>query len=118
MSPLKVLYIEDNPLVREIMCEVLAEGCRDVTAVATGEEGLSAIHARQFDIVVTDVSLPAMSGLEFARQVKLICPTMPIILASGYPLNPEDCRLGPRVKAITKPVNPPDLDKLIAELCG
>jgi hypothetical protein len=43
---------------------------------------------------------------------------MPVILASGYPLDPEDCRLGPRVKAITKPFNRPELDVLIEELCG
>jgi two-component system cell cycle response regulator CpdR len=118
IPPLKVLYIEDNPLVREITCELLSDGSREVTAVATGEEGLSAVFSRRFDIVVTDVSLPAMSGLEFARQVKLIDPAMPIILASGYPLNAEDCRLGANVKTITKPFNPPDLDSLIQELCG
>ncbi len=119
IPPLKVLYIEDNPLVREITCELLSDdGTRDVTAVATGEEGLSAVLNRRFDIVVTDVSLPAMSGLEFARQVKLIDPGMPIILASGYPLNAKDCRLGANVKTITKPFNPPDLDSLIQELCG
>jgi hypothetical protein len=44
--------------------------------------------------------------------------TLPIILASGHSLNPEDCRLGPLVKAIIKPVDPADLDKLIEGLCG
>jgi CheY-like chemotaxis protein len=117
-TPLRVLYIEDDKLVREITCELLADASREVTAVATGEEALSEVNARRFDIMVTDVSLPAMSGLELVRQVKTIDPSMPVILASGYPLDPEDCRLGPRVKAITKPFNRPELDVLIEELCG
>jgi CheY-like chemotaxis protein len=66
--------------------------------------------------MVTDVSLPAMSGLELVRQVKTIDPSMPVIVASGYPLDPEDCRLGPRVKTITKPFNRPELDVLIEDL--
>ena len=117
MPPLRVLYIEDDELVREITCELLADASMEVTAVATGEEALSEFRARRFDIMVTDVSLPAMSGLELVRQVKSIDPSMPVILASGYPLDPDDCRLGPRVKAITKPFNRPELDVLIQELC-
>ena len=117
MPPLRVLYIEDDELVREITCELLADASLEVTAVATGEEALSEFRARRFDIMVTDVSLPAMSGLELVRQVKSIDPSMPVILASGYPLDPDDCRLGPRVKAITKPFNRPELDVLIQELC-
>ncbi len=116
--PLRVLYIEDNELIREITCELLEDASREVTAVATGEEALSQVNARRFDIMVTDVSLPAMSGLELVRMVKAIDPSMPVILASGYPLDPEECRLGPRVKAITKPFNRPELDMLIEELCG
>jgi two-component system cell cycle response regulator CpdR len=116
-SPLRVLYIEDNALVRELTCELLADGSREVVAVATGEEALSAFNAKRFDLVLTDVSLPAMSGLELARRVKRIDPAVPIILATGYPLDPNDCQLGPQVKAITKPIHASDLDALIQQLC-
>ena len=118
MEPLKVLYIEDDELVREITCEMLADDSLEVTAVATGEEALSEFTSRRFDIVVTDVGLPAMSGLELVRRVKELDPSMPVILASGYPLDPKACNLGSRVRAITKPFNRPQLDVLIRELCG
>jgi two-component system, cell cycle response regulator CpdR len=117
-SPLRVLYIEDNALVREITCELLAdENMREIVAVATGEEALAAFKASPFDIVVTDVSLPAMSGLELVRHLKEIAPSVPIILASGYQLDLEYWRLGTKIRAISKPFTAPELHALIQEMC-
>jgi len=115
--PLRMLYIEDNALVREITCDLLAADIREIVAVATGEEAISIFEAGRFDLVVTDVSLPAMSGLELMRRIREIAPSMPIILATGYPLDPVDYRLGPSIRAITKPFSPPELRALIQELC-
>jgi CheY-like chemotaxis protein len=115
---LRVLYIEDNELVREITCDLLAADAREIVAVATGEEALCAFEASRFDIVVTDVSLPAMSGFELVRRLKQLAPSTPVILASGYPLDIEECRLGTKVRAITKPFDAPQLEALIADLCG
>jgi len=117
-APLRVLYIEDNALVREITCDLLADDSREIVAVATGEEALSAFEASRFDIVVTDVSLPAMSGFELVRRVRKMAPTTPVILASGYPIDLEECRLGTQVRTITKPFNAPELEALIEDLCG
>jgi two-component system, cell cycle response regulator CpdR len=118
MSSLRVLYIEDNELVREITCDLLAGDKQEVVAVATAEEALSAFKAGRFDIVVTDVSLPAMSGLDLVRHLKEIAPLVPIILASGYRLDPDFFKLGPNIRAITKPFSAPDLQALIQDLCG
>ena len=114
---LRVLYIEDNELVREITCELLAGDAREIVAVGSGEEGLSAFKDSRFDIVITDVSLPAMSGFDLVRHVKRLAPSIPVIVASGYPLNLDDEQLGPKVRAITKPLEAPQLDALIQDLC-
>ena len=116
-SPLRILYVEDNKLIREITCELLLESFRQVTAVATAEEALNAFSTQRFDLVTTDVNLPAMSGIELARQIQRLDPSVPIILASGYTLDPSCCGFGPKVRAITKPVDPHDLEVLIQELC-
>ncbi len=116
--PLRVLYIEDNALVREITCDLLADETREIVAVATGEEALTVFEESRFDIVVTDVSLPAMSGFELVRRVKQLAPGTPVILASGYPLDIEECRLGEQVRSITKPFDAPELEALIEDLCG
>jgi|HubBroStandDraft_1064217.scaffolds.fasta_scaffold00416_22 CheY-like chemotaxis protein len=115
--PLRVLYIEDNELVREVTCELLAGDAREIVAVASGEEALSAFKDGRFDIVITDVSLPAMSGFDLVRHVKRLAPSMPVIVASGYPLDLVAEQLGPKVRAITKPLEAPQLDALIQDLC-
>jgi len=116
--PLRVLYIEDNALVRELTCDLLAGDEREIVAVATGEEALRAFKASHFDIVVTDVNLPSMSGLELMRHVKQISPSVPVILASGHRLDPDFCRLGPKIRAITKPFSAPEMHALIEDLCS
>jgi len=115
--PLRMLYVEDNALVREITCDLLAGDIREIVAVASGEEAIGIFEAGRFDVVVTDVSLPAMSGLELMRHIQEAAPSMPIILASGYPLDAADYRLGPSIRTITKPFSPPELRALIQELC-
>lgn len=117
-SPLRVLYIEDNALVREITSDLLAQDMREIVAVATAEEALSVFKAGRFDLVVTDVSLPAMSGLDLVRHLKEIAPSVPIILASGYYLDPNFFSLGSNIRAITKPFGAPELQALIQELCS
>jgi two-component system cell cycle response regulator CpdR len=116
--PLRVLYIEDNALVREITSDLLADDSREIVAVATAEEALSVFKDGRFDIVVTDVSLPAMSGLDLVRHLKEISPSVPIVLASGYRLDPDFFSLGSNIRAITKPFGAPELQALIEELCG
>jgi two-component system, cell cycle response regulator CpdR len=118
VTPLRVLYVEDNALVREITCELLAVDEREVIAVATGEEALRVFQESHFDIVVTDISLPAMSGMDLVRHLQKLAPSVPIILASGYPIALEDARLGSNIRAITKPFEAPQLEALIHDLCG
>lgn len=114
-SPLKVLYVEDNALVRELTLELLADAKRQVVAVASAEEALS-LDPQSFDLIITDVSLPGMSGVDFARRLQTLDASLPIILVSGYRLDTEEFRLGPNIRAITKPFGSPELEALIQEL--
>ena len=116
-SPLRILYVEDNPIVREVTAELLARDQRHIVAVATAEEALRAFRESAFDVVITDVSLPQMSGLDLARTILGIEPTVPIIVASGYYLDLSLLALGPSVRAIVKPFEAADIDALIAEMC-
>lgn len=84
-----MLLIEDDGLVRETYEEALRSKGHLVTAVPTGKDGLSAFGAHGFDLVITDLSMPGMSGLELAQQVKQIDPAVRIILISGWG-NPDE----------------------------
>lgn len=117
-TPLRILYIEDNPIVREVTVELLDHSRRQITALATAEEGLHEFKENAFDIVITDISLPAMSGLDLARNLLDIQPKLPIIVASGYSLDLSRRSWGSNVRAIVKPFDGAQIDALITELCG
>jgi CheY-like chemotaxis protein len=116
-KPLRILYVEDNDLVRSITQELLAQPSRTVVAVASAEEALKLFESDVFDVVVTDVSLPAMSGLDLARRLLQRAPAMPIIIATGYKLTSENAALGERTRVITKPFEQEQIDRLLNELC-
>ena len=105
-------------MVREITTELLMQSHPQVVASRTAEEGLREYKEGRFDVVITDISLPAMSGLDLARNILVLEPTMPIIVASGYLLDWSLQTLGPNVRAIVKPFEVEQIDALISELCA
>lgn len=114
--PLKILYVEDNPIVREVTSELLAQDQRQVVCMATAEEALTEFKERPYDVVITDVSLPVMSGIDLARNILSLNPAAPIIIASGYALTPVE-NMGPKVRTIVKPFEAHQIDSLITDLC-
>ena len=115
-SPQRILYVEDNSIVREVTAELLAQEQRDIVAVATAEEALHEFREHPFNVVITDVSLPQMSGLDLARTLLDLNPNVLIIVASGYQLDLTLQKWGPNVRAIVKPFEAADIDALIADL--
>ena len=117
-SNLRILYVEDNELVREVTAELLNADGREIVSVASAEEALEKFQGAPFELVITDVSLPAMSGIDLARQIRSFKPEIPIIIASGYSLDLSSQNWGPTVRSIIKPFDGADIDALISELCA
>lgn len=115
-DPLRVLYVEDNSLVREVTAELLAQEQRQIVACADAEAALQEFSANSFDIVITDVSLPVMSGIELARHLLRVKPRLPIIIASGYSLDFGLENWGANVRSIIKPFAAPEIEELITAL--
>ena len=118
LKPLRILYVEDNDLVREVTAELLYADGREIVAVASAEEALQEFTERAFDLVITDVSLPAMSGMDLSRQIRGLNPQLPIIIASGYFLDLTQQNWSTGVRSIIKPFDGDDIDALISELCA
>lgn len=115
-APLRILYVEDNAVVREITSELLAQDQRQIVSCASAEEALKAFAANPFDLVITDVSLPAMSGIELARSILELEPRVPIIIASGYDLDFAVENWASNVRSIIKPFEAADIEALMSEL--
>jgi DNA-binding NtrC family response regulator len=78
----EILVVDDDDIIRETLCELLSENhvCH---AVDTAEEALSKLEAQAFDVVVTDISMPGLSGLDLLNRVVQLYPGTPVIIISG-----------------------------------
>lgn len=108
-----ILVVEDESAVREMTSVVLRRAGYDVTAVNDGVEALRRLAAATvpIDVLVTDVVMPGISGIELAEQVIARIPSAGIVLLSGY--NPETLDLDRVVRRgalfLAKPVSSSDL---------
>ena len=118
MKFLSILYVEDNDELRETFCEMLEGEGREIVACADGEAALALWEARAFDVVLTDISLPGMSGTDLARRILAKAPNSWIVLCSGYQYRHGLTALGPNVRSLPKPFELEELDALIGEITG
>lgn len=81
---MEILLVEDSPEVSLITVEYLTELGHQAVAVADAELAMEQLAQRPFDAVVTDVSLPGMSGIELAKELFKHHPRLPVVIASGY----------------------------------
>jgi len=81
--PAKILIIEDERSVREVLTKMLESRGYHVVASADGQSGLNRFQEEPFDLVVTDLNMPGLSGWDVAREVKLHAPGTPVILVTG-----------------------------------
>ncbi len=86
MSVMKVLVAEDHPITRQGICKLLEdEGNFTVIGEASdGEEAVQMVADLQPDVVIMDVAMPKLNGIEATRQIKLIRPSTAVLILSAY----------------------------------
>jgi DNA-binding NarL/FixJ family response regulator len=82
----KVAVVEDNPVLRGQLVQILgsAEDIRCVGAFASAEEALRQIPSKRPDVVLMDIKLPGMSGIECVAELKSVMPDLQIIMVTVY----------------------------------
>ena len=117
-SGLRVLLVEDDDDNRELMAEVLESSGYAVLTAASGQEGLQTLSEHPIDVVVTDVGMPGMGGLEMARAAKTIAPAVPVVIVTGWAEREDIARArGREVDAVLiKPVDPDALTSAVADV--
>jgi CheY-like chemotaxis protein len=113
---MRVLFVDDNQDVRDAVGALLQEEGLDVHACASAEEAEAVFAAGGLDFLLTDVSLPAKSGVALARAVLQRAPAMWIVFLSGYAMDDHLAALGPRVRCLRKPFLPEALHEIIEEI--
>jgi CheY-like chemotaxis protein/anti-sigma regulatory factor (Ser/Thr protein kinase) len=80
----RVLVVEDEEKIREVLNEAFRTSGHEVTEATTGAEALKHLNQGDFDIMVCDLGLPELSGLHVARWVREHRPDLPVIIATGF----------------------------------
>lgn len=83
-APRSILVLEDEEEIRSMLVDALAEAGYRVESATDGLTGLAHFQGGNFDVVLTDLSLPERSGLDVARAVKSMRPETPVVLITGW----------------------------------
>jgi len=83
MKPGKVLVVDDEPEVRQVLLEFLSSRGYDVTAASGGVEALAFVESDKPDLVLLDVAMPDMDGVETLRRIVAIDPSLAVIMVTA-----------------------------------
>lgn len=81
----RVLVVEDDDTVRNVLTVLLFQEGYNVHAVCDGQEALTEMKRRRFDVVITDNCMPRLDGIEFLSLSRIVWPDTPVIMVSGGP---------------------------------
>ncbi len=105
-KPIRILVVDDQPVLREILSEYLKVDGHQVTTAPDGKEALEKFREQRFDLVITDKAMPGMTGDEIAVEMRTLRPEMPILLLSGFAETGISESISDAVTAVVgKPVN-------------
>ncbi|MBL8152401.1 MAG: response regulator, partial [Blastocatellia bacterium] len=80
----RILVIDDEMVVRGVIQEILQDEGYQVVDAATGEDGIILFNKEHFDLVITDLGMPVMSGWDVTQILKSINQEVPVILLTGW----------------------------------
>jgi CheY-like chemotaxis protein len=115
---LRVLVVDDQEIICELISEhLVSDGHETVTASVT-EDALQYLNGGRFDLVITDQSMPGMSGIQLGQMVKKMHPTTTVILLTGYG---DELKVQGQLPdgidmIVSKPVSSVELRKVVHEI--
>lgn len=122
MSGKLILHVEDNEYNRKIIRDLLSKNSYEIVEAHNGEAALDALARRRPDLILMDVQLPKLSGLEVTRMIRAdpLLAQIPVIAITSFALSGDD-RLALEAGCnayIAKPFRPRDLLEMIRRFIG
>jgi DNA-binding NtrC family response regulator len=118
MSHANVLVVEDDPRARELMSALLIDMGYQVTSTENGDEALRYLYSEEAcDVILSDVVMPGMSGVELARRCQEARPGLPVVLISGKPEGIASAMRSPSL-ALAKPFTRGRLSEMLDTALG
>jgi len=113
----RILCVDDDKEFTEMLETVLRLGGFDVQAAYSGKFALQTLESSDFDLVITDLSMPGMDGIQFIRRVRELKPTQRIVVVTGFPsqrTQHQASKLG-TLYYLVKPIHPHRLIEVVKE---
>jgi DNA-binding response OmpR family regulator len=112
---MQILVIDDEPLVRRLLKQVLEKRGHTVTEAGNGQEGVRCFRENNIDLVITDHGMPVMNGLDAAFRIKKQKPGTPVLLITGW--QTESDAIFQKPSSIDEFISKPfDLEKIVASV--
>jgi CheY-like chemotaxis protein len=110
----KILIIDDNEEVLDIFKQLLLDEGYRVSTASNGASGVVLFLMQNFDLVITDINMPGMNGLDVIKRINNIVKVPIILMSSDYlPVEPDDARFMGVNAVISKTINDYDFCELI-----
>jgi CheY-like chemotaxis protein len=84
MEPIRILLVDDEEHIRLLFKEELEEEGYSIDLASNGFEALEKVKAQRFDLVVLDIKMPGMDGIQALNEIKKVDKDQPVILCSAY----------------------------------
>ena len=82
---MRILVVDDDPIIRKLLLEVLTNDGHQVEVAVNGLEGLKLARSEAFQLVLMDVHMPIMNGLETLIEIRRLFPRTPVAMMDSYP---------------------------------
>ncbi len=115
-----LLVVDDEEVTRQFIVSALQTGQRQIFTAASGEEALEIAKQNDLDLVLLDLIMPGISGVETFRQLHAIRPELPVVIVTGYPdsdLMSRALETGP-FTMLNKPIDISQLQKVVGVIVG
>jgi len=117
---LKVLYVEDNEDSVEAFCGLLENFFTDITLAFNGADGLEKFKGSSFDLIITDIKMPKINGIEMMQSIREIDEDIPLLVSTAYQDQEflMSCIELGASGYLLKPINHKQLTRAIKYVCG
>ncbi len=114
----RVLVVDDDDDIRTLVADILAAGGYDVETAGGGAEAVDRVRAEAFDLVVSDLGMPDVTGWDVARESRVAQPDLRFILLTGWgaTLDPEEVRRHAIDRTLKKPFEMNDLLRAVSDV--
>jgi CheY-like chemotaxis protein len=82
---MKILVADDDPVIRKLLCQVLSEDGHKVSLATNGAQVIEKAQKEDFELLLSDVHMPVMNGLETLRTMRSTFPQLPVVMMDSYP---------------------------------